>query len=71
MQHPLQEPRINLSKVPTLLTGEKKLHIANSVDFLGLRLGEALDWGEQLDKIEGKLAKDMFVLRNFRYIPAK
>lgn len=67
----MQEPRINLSKVPTLLTGENELHIANSVDFLGLRLDEALDWSEQLDKIEGKLANGMFVLRNFRYIPAK
>lgn len=58
----MQEPKINLSKVPTLLTGEKELHIANAVDFLGLRLDEALDWSEQLDKIEGKLAKGMFVL---------
>jgi hypothetical protein len=34
------------------------------VDFLEVRLDGGLDWGGQLDKIESKLARGVFVLQN-------
>lgn len=50
----------NFSKVSTLLVGEKELEIANSnLYFLGVN-----NWA----KVEGKLAKDMFVLHNLRHL---
>lgn len=47
--------RVNFQTVPILILGEKELEIANSVDFMELAMYEALDWSEQLGRIEGKL----------------
>lgn len=46
-------------KFQTFLIVEKEVEVANSVDFLGAILDDALGWSEQLFKIEGKLVKGM------------
>ena len=51
---------------PSLFIGNEQIESAQVVDFLGVKLDGALDWNEQLLKIEAKVAKGQFVIRNLR-----
>lgn len=64
---PIKRVDSRLSTVPILLLGEKELEIANSVDFLEVAMYEAVDWSEQLGRIEGKLVMYICPLGNLRH----
>lgn len=50
-----------LSRVLNIIIGEKELGIENVVDYLGVWLDDCQGGGEQLEKIEGKFAKGIFI----------
>ncbi len=61
-----QKKKSKVFQKPDLFIEETKIETAEVADFLGVRLGENLGWSEQLSKIEGKLAKGMFVVRSLK-----
>jgi hypothetical protein len=59
-----QRSNSKFSHNPTIQIDKTELEPVNMVDFLEVRLDGGLDWGGQLDKIESKLARGVFVLQN-------
>jgi len=59
-----QRANSKFSRTPNISIGDVELESVSSVDFLGVRLDGGLSWGEQLDRIECKLARGIFVLKN-------
>lgn len=58
-----QRKLANNSLAPSLFIGDEELALQSSADFLGVRMDDTLQWGEQIEKIESRLAKGLFVLR--------
>lgn len=54
------------NRTPNLFIGEDQIENSKTADFLGVRLDDRLGWEEQLNKLEGSLARGLFVLRRIK-----
>jgi hypothetical protein len=54
------------NRTPNLFIGEDQIEKSKTADFLGVRLDDRLGWDDQIKKLEGSLARGLFILRRIR-----
>lgn len=54
------------NRTPNLFIGEEQIEQTKTADFLGVRLDDRLGWAEQIKRLEGSLARGLFILRRMR-----